>query len=165
MPTLNILRPSLIKKIAAVVLVLGSSACASMGRASFANPIVELKDVKVRGIGTKGGTLDVVLDVYNPNGYRLDTSGFTYTLWIDSSSVATGQVTRLVTLETKKKTEVTLPLTFTIKELQNAARAMTDMGSVNYRLVGDLTVSTPAGSFTRPYEGRGTFNSASLIPR
>ena len=165
MPTLTILRPSTIKWIAAIALILGTSACASMGRSSFANPIVELKDVKVRGIGLKGGTLDVVLDVYNPNGYRLDTSGFTYTLWIDTSNVAMGQVNRLVTLETKRKTEVTLPLTFTIKELQNAARAMTDMGSVNYRLVGDLTVSTPAGSFTRPYEGRGTFNSASLIPR
>ena len=165
MPTLTILRPSTIKRIAAIALILGTSACASMGRSSFANPIVELKDVKVRGIGLKGGTLDVVLDVYNPNGYRLDTSGFTYTLWIDTSNVAMGQVNRLVTLETKRKTEVTLPLTFTIKELQNAARAMTDMGSVNYRLVGDLTVSTPAGSFTRPYEGRGTFNSASLIPR
>ena len=162
---ISILRPSNIKKLAVAVLLVGSAACASMGRASFANPIVELKDVKVRGIGMKGGTLDVVLDVYNPNGYRLDTSGFTYTLFIDTSNVASGQVNRLVTLETKKKTEVTLPLTFTIKELQNAARAMTDMGSVNYRLVGDLTVSTPAGSFTRPYEGRGTFNSSSLIPR
>ena len=161
---ISILRPSNIKKLAVAALLITSSACASMGRSSFANPIVELKDVKVRGIGMKGGTLDVVLDVYNPNGYRLDTSGFTYTLWIDTSNVATGQINRLVTLETRKKTEVTLPLTFTIKELQNAARAMTDMGSVNYRLVGDLTVSTPAGSFTRPYEGRGTFNSTSLIP-
>ena len=161
---ISILRPTNIKKLAVAALLITSSACASMGRSSFANPIVELKDVKVRGIGMKGGTLDVVLDVYNPNGYRLDTSGFTYTLWIDTSNVATGQINRLVTLETRKKTEVTLPLTFTIKELQNAARAMTDMGSVNYRLVGDLTVSTPAGSFTRPYEGRGTFNSTSLIP-
>ena len=165
MPTSNILRLSTVSKLALAALLFATSACASLGSASFATPTVELKDVRVRGVGLKGGTLDVVLDVYNPNGYRLDTSGFTYTLFIDSSNVATGQVKRLVTLETKKKTEVTLPLTFTIKELQNAARAMTDMGSVNYRLVGDLTVSTPAGSFTRPYEGRGTFNSASLIPR
>ena len=165
MPTLTNFRPFKISRIAAVALVIGSSACASMGRASFATPTVELSDVRMKGIGMKGGTLDVVLNVYNPNGYRLDTSGFTYTLWIDSSSVAKGAVTRLVTLESKKKTEVTLPITFTIKELQDAARAMTDMGSVNYRLAGDLTVSTPAGSFTRPYEGRGTFNSASLIPR
>ena len=165
MPTSNILRPSTVSKLALAALLFATSACASLGSASFATPTVELKDVRVRGVGLKGGTLDVVLDVYNPNGYRLDTSGFTYTLFIDSSNVATGQVKRLVTLETKKKTEVTLPLTFTMKELQNAARAMTDMGSVNYRLVGDLTVSTPAGSFTRPYEGRGTFNSASLIPR
>jgi hypothetical protein len=30
---------------------------------------------------------------------------------------------------------------------------------VDYRVVGDVTMATPFGSFTRPYEGRGRFDS------
>jgi hypothetical protein len=33
------------------------------------------------------------------------------------------------------------------------------MGSVEYRVLGDVTVATPAGQFTRPYDQRGRFTT------
>jgi LEA14-like dessication related protein len=137
----------------------GGAACAAIGRSSFVNPVVELKDVRLRGIGLDGGSLDIVLDVYNPNDYRLDASRVTYRLFVDTAQIAMGEVNKLVTLDNKKKTEVTLPVSFTTRELFGAAAALTKTGSVDYRVAGDVTVATPFGSFTRPYEGKGRFDS------
>ena len=133
--------------------------CATLGRSAFANPVVELKDVRLRGIGAQGGSLDLVLEVYNPNDYRLDASRVTYTLFVDTTQIATGVVNKLVTLENRKKSEVTLPVTFTTRELLGVAGVLTRTGSVDYRVAGDVTVATPFGSFTRPYDGKGRFDS------
>jgi LEA14-like dessication related protein len=103
--------------------------------------------------------MDLVLDVYNPNSYRLDTSRLTYTLAVDTAALATGQIDKLVTLEAKKKTEVILPVTFSARELFGAAKIITQMGSLDYTVKGELTVATPFGNYTRPYEGRGRFDS------
>ncbi|HVT38292.1 MAG TPA: LEA type 2 family protein [Gemmatimonadaceae bacterium] len=139
--------------------LMGAAACGPIGRSSFLNPVVELKDVRLRGIGFDGGSLDVVLNVYNPNDYRLDASKVTYRLFVDTAQIATGEVNQRVTLDNKKKTEVTLPVSFTNRELFGAAAVLTKTGSVDYRVAGDVTVATPFGNFTRPYEGRGRFNS------
>ena len=136
-----------------------AAACSGFVKSQFANPVVELKDVRVRGIGVQGGALDVVLDVFNPNPYRLDASRVTYKLLVDTSHIAEGIVDKLVTLETQKKSEVVLPVTFSTKQLIGAASAMQKTGSVEYSISGEVTVATPFGNFTRPYQGKGRFDS------
>ena len=133
--------------------------CASMARQAFQNPVVVLHDVVVKGVGLTGGSLDVILEVANPNDYRIDASSVTYTLFADSIQVASGEVTKLVTLDNKKTTEVTLPVTFTFKELQKAAQILLQRGSVDYMVKGDFTLKTPFGSITRPYVGTGRYDS------
>ena len=145
-----------------LVLLVGTLACGTVGRSAFKNPVVELRDVRVRGIGFQGGTLDVVLSVYNPNDYRLDASRMTYKLFVDTTQIAVGEVNKLVTLDNKKKSDVILPITFTTRELLAAASVFSRTGTVDYRVVGDVTVATPFGSFTRPYEGKGRFDSLKL---
>jgi LEA14-like dessication related protein len=146
---------------AAVVLLvaLSSNGCARLARQAFQNPTVELKDVRVRALGLQGGSLDVVLDVYNPNDYRIDASHVTYTVYADSLKVATGEVTKLVTLENKKTSTVTLPVTFSIKELSQAAGILLQRGSVDYTVQGDFTLATPFGSITRPYKSKGRYDT------
>ena len=141
------------------VAVAGAGACSSLARNSFGTPVVQLKDVRVKGIGMNGGSLDLVLDVYNPNAYRLDATKMTYNLYVDTNKVAVGEVAQHVQLDDKKTTQVILPVTFTFKELLGAAKVITGMGSVDYRVVGDVTVATPFGNFTRPYEGRGRYDT------
>lgn len=148
----------------AVVLALAASvlfavACAGFLRREFAAPVVELKDVRLKGIGTEGGSLDLVLDVYNPNHYRLDAARVTYRLLVDTTQVAMGEINKLVTLETRTTSEVILPVTFTIRELLGAAAAITRTGSLDYTVKGELTVASPFGRFTRPYEGKGRFDA------
>jgi LEA14-like dessication related protein len=142
-----------------VGLAVSAASCAGFLRHEFGTPVVELKDVRVKGIGIEGGSLDLVLDVYNPNNYRLDASHLTYTLFVDTSAIATGEINKLVTLETKKKSEVILPVTFNTRELMGMAQALTRTGSLDYTVKGEMTVATPFGNFTRPYMGNGRFDS------
>ncbi len=144
---------------ATAFLALGATGCATLARQSFQNPVVELRDVVVKGIGMQGGSLDVILEVANPNDYRIDASRVTYTLFADSLQVATGEVTKLVTLDNKKVTEVTLPVTFTFRELQQAGQILLQRGSVDYTVRGEFTLKTPFGSVTRPYTGKGRYDS------
>jgi len=142
-----------------VAVLLTAVACSGLVKSQFANPVVELKDVRLRGVGLQGGSLDVVLDVFNPNPYRLDASRVTYNLVVDTSHIAQGSVDKLVTLETQKKSEVVLPVTFSTQQLIGAASAMQKTGSVEYTITGEVTVATPFGNFTRPYQGKGRFDS------
>lgn len=139
--------------------LLAASGCARLARQSFQTPTVELKDVVVKGIGLQGGSLDVILDVYNPNDYRIDASRVTYTVFADTLKVATGEVTKRVTLDNKRMSTVTLPVNFSMRELQQAAGILLQRGTVDYTVQGDFTLATPFGSLTRPYRSKGRFDS------
>ncbi len=143
----------------AALLLVGAAGCARMARSSFQNPIVELKDVVMRGVGLQGGTLDVMLDVQNLNDYRIDVSKVTYTVFAESLKVATGDVTKMVTLDNKSRTLVTLPVNFTFREVQEAANILIQRGSVEFTVEGDFTLATPFGSITRPYRSKGRYDT------
>ena len=144
----------------ALVLVTG---CATIGRQAFRTPTVELRDVRLRAIGLDGGALDLVIDVNNPNEFRIDATRLTYTLIADSAQLATGAVTKRVTLKARENNEIILPLTFTMKEMMGAAETILRQGRVNYTVKGEFTVDTPFGSKTRPYEGKATLETGRLI--
>ena len=80
--------------VAASAALVGVGACSKLGSAAFEQPVVNLRDVKIRGVGLSGGNLDVVLSVYNPNHYRLDATRLTYKVNLagDSISLANGAI-------------------------------------------------------------------------
>jgi LEA14-like dessication related protein len=149
----------------AVLLVLSLGACASIGRSMFATPVVELKDIRMKAIGFQGGSMELILSVTNPNDYRLDATRFTYSLFVDTLKVAFGEIKQTATLEPHKKTDVIVPISFSIQELVRATQVMSKTGGVDYRVAGEVTAATPTGSFTRPYSGTGHFDNIGSIKR
>ena len=149
----------------AATVALGSSmaitGCASLARQSFAEPVVTLKDVRLNGIGLTGGSMDVVLNVYNPNHFRLDATKLNYTVLVDSVQFATGTLDRNFTVQEKDSTAVTIPVSFTYAGVGQAGRQLLNTGSVNYRVRGDVTVGTVIGNFTVPYDRTGRFSALS----
>jgi LEA14-like dessication related protein len=141
------------------------TACAPLARSAFRNPTVELRDVRFRALGLEGGAVDLVLDVYNPNDYRIDVTRLSYTFIADTTQVATGAITRRVTLDRSTHNNVTLPVSFTMKELMGAAETLLRKGGVDYTVRGEVTVDTPFGSITRPYVGKARFDTGVLLPR
>jgi LEA14-like dessication related protein len=154
-----------VARAAGLVCVLAAMAgCATLARQAFRTPTVDLRDVRVRALGLEGGSVDVMLDVFNPNDYRIDATKLTYTLFADTSLVAEGAVTKRVTLKNRDHNDVVLPVSFTFRELLAAAEVMTRKGTVDYTVKGEVTVDSPFGSVTRPYQAKARLDNASLLP-
>lgn len=143
----------------AMAAVATTAGCKTLARQAFANPVVEVKDVRVKGVGTQGGSLDLVLDVYNPNEYRIDARRISYSVVVDSNEIATGEIERLVTLTDKGHSEIVVPVNFTYAAVQKAVMKFALRGSLDYRVAGQFTMVTPVGSITRPYSGAGRLDS------
>lgn len=147
--------------IAASLAVCTVGACATLGRHAFEEPVVTLDDVRVNGIGLNGGSVDILLNVYNPNNYSLDATRITYKLFVDTIPLGTGATDSRFTVDDGDSTKVPLPLSFTWSGVSQAARSLLGTGSVNYRVVGDITVGSAIGTFTLPYDRTGRFSSVS----
>ena len=141
-----------------VFAVAAMSACATLGLGGFREPIVNFRDLRVTGLGLTGGSLDVYLSVYNPNGFRLDATRLTYNLMVGQNEIGNGALDQRFTVQDKDSTVVRIPVSFTYSGIGGAARQMMQSGSVPYTVTGDVTVATPLGNFTRPYTGTGRFS-------
>ncbi len=133
--------------------------CASLVRQAFKEPVVSLRNVQLNGLGLTGGELQVELGVYNPNGYRLDATRFNYQVQLDTVTFATGTLTDRLTFQEKDSTIVRIPVSFTYRGIGEAGRQVMNTGAVNYRVKGDVTVGTPVGNYTIPYNTTGRFST------
>jgi LEA14-like dessication related protein len=157
------LRARRTKLAAAALAVFAIAGCASLGLGgAFQQPIVNFKDLRVRGLGLTGGSLDAYLNVYNPNGFKLDATRLTYKVTVGNDANAqlgTGVLDSRFTVQDKDSTTVRIPIDFTYAGIGAAARQMMQSGSVPYNVAGDVTVATPVGNFTVPYSGTGRFSA------
>lgn len=149
------------KFVVIAIAMIGMVGCASLGRGTFKEPVVHFQDARITGLGLNGGSLEVKLSLYNPNSFRLDGTRLTYKLLVDSVTFGDGAIEDRFTVQEKDSTIVTLPLQFTYAGVGEAGRQLMNTGSVNYRVLGDVTVGTPIGSFTRPYDQTGRFSTLS----
>ena len=146
--------------VAAAFAVIAIAGCASLGRAAFQQPIVSFKDLKVRGLGLSGGSLDAYLNVYNPNGFRLDATRLSYRVSLgDNTEVGSGTLDSRFNVQSNDSTTVRIPIDFTYAGIGAAGRQIMQSGSVPYNVSGDVTVATPVGNFTVPYSGTGRFSA------
>ncbi|HEX4683312.1 MAG TPA: LEA type 2 family protein [Gemmatimonadaceae bacterium] len=138
--------------------------CSMLGKAAFQNPVVHLQSVAVRGLGLTGGSLDVKLSVFNPNGYRLDATHLNYRVNLagDSVRVASGGLDTRTTVQSGDSTIVTIPVDFTYAGIGAAGRALLNTGAVGYHVLGDVTVGSAVGNFTVPYSTTGRFTTTGV---
>lgn len=148
------------KLAAAALAVFAIAGCASLGAlGGFREPVVTFKDLRVRGLGLTGGSLDAYLNVYNPNGFRLDATRLSYKVLVGENELGTGILDSRFNVQEKDSTTIRIPVDFTYAGIGGAARQMMQSGSVPYTVTGDVTVATPVGNFTVPYSGTGRFSA------
>lgn len=148
--------------VAVLALAVAATGCATLGAlGGFKEPIVNFRNVEIKGLGLTGGSMDIVLSVYNPNRFKLEGTRLTYSLTAgDNVQVGTGALDSRFTVQDRDSTLVRLPLDFTYSGIGSVGRSILNTGSVNYRVIGDLTVATPVGNFTRPYDRTGRFTAS-----
>jgi LEA14-like dessication related protein len=147
------------RNFAAAFAALMLAGCATLGLGGFSDPLVHFNDARIRGLGLSGGAVDVVLSVYNPNHFDLNASRLTYRLMVEDKELGSGALANAFRVGSGDSTLVSIPVDFTYAGLGSAGRKLLENGTINYRVIGDFTVDTPVGSFTRPYDQRGRFSS------
>lgn len=122
----------------------------------FKDPDLKLQRVVVRGVGLTGGTMDLIVGVYNPNSFDLHGTRLQVGFDVEESHVGDVEYTSDFQVQKGDTTLVTLPVQFNWNGLAGAVRSALGYGELPYKLAGQLTVETPFGdhkiAFTR--EGR-----------
>ena len=122
----------------------GLAGCAGIGD-NFREPDVRLDRVILRGAGVRGGTMDLVLDVYNPNDFNLRGTKLQLGLDVEGSHVGDITYDEEFAVPQDDTTRITLPLTFDWSCVCGAVRAALDYGDLPYEMKGQATLRTPWG--------------------
>ena len=144
---------------ATAALAFGTAGCSSLLKNSFSEPVVSFRGLSVQSLGLTGGSLEVQLGVYNPNGYDLNATRLTYNLLLDEIQFGSGELNEQLTVQKNDTTVVRVPIDFTYRGVGEAGRQLLNTGTVNYRVTGDVTVGTPLGNFTRPFDQSGRYTA------
>lgn len=128
----------------------------------FDEPIVAMRDVRLAGAGLTGGSMDIVLSVYNPNDYAVQTPRLSYYLMVDTARVASGDYDAIIEVPARDSAQLRVPATFSYASMRHAGKSAASVGAVNYRMVGRISVGTPYGRLSAPYDRMGRFAPLSI---
>ena len=150
------------------VLTVGAAlaGCAGIGDA-FKEPEFRLDRAIVRGVGLTGGSLDLVVDVYNPNHFDLRGVKLQVGFDVEGSHLGDILYDDEYRVEQGDTTTVTLPLQFNWSGVGGAVRAALGYGDLPYTMKGQATLDTPVGRRVVPFtrEGRVPLTrSGGLVP-
>lgn len=144
-------------------LVLSIAGCSLFQRFSFTPPTVALEAITVTGLDLSGGSLRLLLDVYNPNPY--DLRGSQFRAAVDLEQTPFGELVRdePLTLPGSSHEPVEVDLRFTWQGVGAAARGLFDRGAVTYALNGSMLVDTPADERRVQIGTRGSVTMEQLL--
>lgn len=143
------------------VLVAG---CATLGRAlQFQEPDIKLQEIRVTSLGLTGGTLDLALDVFNPNDYRLKTTRLELGIDLEDVHFGDALVETPLDLPSQQHSPVTVPVQFEWAGVGAGARALLSRQAVRFGLTGVATLSTPVGDRRVQVHGSGEVPLKALL--
>jgi LEA14-like dessication related protein len=143
-------------KTVGLVALAGTMGCAALSMAKFQEPTIELQTIIVRGLGLTGGTLDLQLEVTNPNS--VDIKGTKLELGLDVEGTHFGDVelNDAFNLPKGQPTTVIVPMTFNWAGVGAAARSAFNHGTVKYGMKGVASLQTPWGVEKVPFSHDGS---------
>jgi LEA14-like dessication related protein len=144
----------------AIVLLLSLTAC---GSNVVRQPVVVLESVHLAGLGLRGGTLMVNVQIENPNRFTLSANRVNYqlaiaestaadTTWVD---LASGTYAESLSVGGGETASVLVPVEFTYAGLGGAASSLLRAGTFVYRATGSVDVRTPVGGYEVPFQRGG----------
>ena len=129
-----------------LALVTGLSACASLPENIVAKPEVQLRDVRVVGLGFKNQTFLLSFDIHNPNPYPLPVNHISYGVRLDGQRFASGQTESDISVPAGGDAEfaisVELDLLTTAPRLLSIVREGVRR-DIAYELEGQLGIDIP----------------------
>lgn len=138
--------------------------CATLGQAlRFQEPDIKLQEIRVTGLGLTGGTLDLALDVFNPNDYRLRTTRLQLGIDLEDVHFGDALIETPLELPSQQHSPVTVPVQFEWAGVGAGARALLSRQAVRFGLTGVATLSTPLGDRRVQVHGSGEVPLKALL--
>lgn len=143
------------------VLVAG---CATLRQAMrFQEPDIQLQEIRVTGLGLKGGTLDLALDVFNPNDYRLRTTRLELGIDLEDVHFGDALIETPLELPSQQHSLVTVPVQFEWAGVGAGARALLSRQAIRFGLTGVASLGTPLGDRRVQVHGSGDVPLKALL--
>jgi LEA14-like dessication related protein len=140
-----------------------ASACATLRGLTFQEPDLSLQEIAITGIGLTGGTFDLVLDVYNPNDYRIRSTRLEVGIDLEGRHFGDALLDRPLDLSPTNHSRVVVPVRFEWAGLGAGAKALVTRQAVGYGLTGRVLVDTPLGERTVALRGTGNVPLRKLL--
>jgi LEA14-like dessication related protein len=125
-------------------------------------PSVEIVGVEVVALGLTSGTAEVVLDVTNEGGRRLDLQGVGYKIEVKDPRDDAGWDTlaeafhrQELSIPGRETRRVRIPVPFQYSALGTAVRSFLSEGEVPYRLNGEVWLGGSSVELQIPFRTRG----------
>jgi LEA14-like dessication related protein len=142
---------------AGLALLLAGARCSQLAGV-FEKPELAFRGIRVNSVGLEGASLEILVDVYNPNTYRLGVERLSYDLAIENVHWGLGSTDYPIEVERRDRATVRLSLDVSWSQLGEAGREALRTGSVNYGVSGEMTVGTSLGDVSVPYSKSGRFS-------
>ena len=127
----------------------------------FTKPTVTFRELKLVDIDTKGMSLNLLLNVNNPNSYDITLDGYRYSFNIQGLPLGSGEKKELVQFPGKKATDIQVPVRVTYGNVLDIIMKRPNPTSIPYQLEAGLDIATPVGTLSFPISTSGTI----VVPR
>ncbi len=112
----------------------------------FQNPDLKVTEIRVTGLGLTGGTLDLLLDVYNPNAYDLHGTRLGVGLDLEDTHFGDAEITTPFALSATRHTQVVVPVRFEWAGVGAGARGLFTRQAIRFAVTGTVGLDTPIGA-------------------
>lgn len=137
----------------------------SVGCQSVKPPTVAVDGARVGAIDADGFTLDVQLNVTNPNDRDVPVGKSTYKLALAGTKVASGAADPDVTIPANGTAAVTLPITVKFDDLLNVGTAIVrDPARLRYDVDANVKIGSGFASASRGFSHRGDVDITDINP-
>ena len=137
-----------------LALVAALGGCAGLGN-SLREPDIRLDRVVVRDVGLRGGSLDLQVEIDNPNPFDLRGTEVDLGFDVEGSHVGNLRYADEFSVERGGRTELTLPLQFEWAGVGTALRTALSSGEIPYEMKGQIKLQTPWGAQSVPFTRTG----------
>ena len=131
------------------------SSCANLTGSLLKDPEVNISNFKLTDMTSKDISIDLVLDVNNPNPIPLNLDSVDYSLNLSGQKVTEGTMNKGVSIPASGKGQVTIPMKFAYNSVGSLLSGLMNRSfKKDYELNGTAKV----GIFSIPFTKKGEVN-------
>ncbi len=142
-------------KLSMVLALLVFSSCANLTGSLLKDPEVSITNFKLTDITAKSVSMDLILDVSNPNPIPLNLDSVNYALHLSGEKVSEGTMDQGVKIPALGKGQVTVPVTFAYNSVGSL---LSGLMNHSFKKEYELTGSAKVGIFSIPFTKKGEVN-------